>query len=140
MGKIRFGNLPNKLNISAKIPEFDEQVLAEAYSEDSIIEQAPTATMLPPVIEYREVEKIIYVDKPVEVIKEVVKYVDVIKEVPVEVIKYVDKEVIKEVPVEVVKFVEKEVIVEKEVTSIAAMVTVVILGLALIGAIASGTF
>lgn len=68
------------------------------------------------VVVTKEVEKVIYVDNPVEVIKEVevVKYVTVesVKEVEVEKLVYVDKpiEIIKEVQVEVIK--EVPVIIE----------------------------
>ena len=61
------------------------------------------------------VEKIIYKDKIVEVIKEVIK--EVPKEVIVE--KEVIKEIIKEVPVEVIKEVIKEVPIYKETKYIA---------------------
>jgi hypothetical protein len=54
-----------------------------------------------PVEVIKEVEKIIYVDKPVEVVKEVLKEVEVIKEVEIKVPVYVDR------PFEVVKEVEK---------------------------------
>jgi hypothetical protein len=56
-----------------------------------------------------------YVDRPVEVVKEVP--VEVVKEVPVEVVKYVDRpvEVVKEVPVEVVKYVDRPVKVVQKV-------------------------
>lgn len=67
----------------------------------------------------KEVEKIVYVDRPVEVEKIVTVYntQEVIKEVPVYVDRIVEKEVIKEIdkPTIHVQFKEKIVEVEKEV-------------------------
>lgn len=71
--------------------DIDAQDLNVVYTVDATPTQAPLA---PASIEYREIEKIVYVDKPTEVIK------------------YVDREVIKEI--------EKPVIVEKVVLVEAA--------------------
>lgn len=69
---------------------------------EAVTEQPPIPKMEPQIV-----ERVVYVDKPVEVIKEVFidNIVEKLVEVPVEVIKYVDK------PYEVV--VEKSVTVEK---------------------------
>jgi hypothetical protein len=115
MGKIRFGNTSESLPVKPftwppELLDISEQDLSIAYTVDSTPMEAPLATMLPSAIQYQEVEKIVYIDKPVEVVKEV------------KVIEYVEKEVIVEKPVEViktievVKYVDKEVIIEKPVT------------------------
>lgn len=87
-----------------------EQVVKNSYKQGFNIERygllSGTQQPQEPVIEYIEKEVIKYVEKPVEIIKEI----EVIKEVylpPKEVIvtEYIDREVIREVPVE--KIVEK---------------------------------
>ncbi len=106
MGKIRFGNAGQVTPVKPNTwpPELMGDVEVVNYTNN--ITEYVTVPAEP---EYIEIEKIVYVDKPVEVIKEV------------KVIEYVEKEVIVEKPieviktVEVVKYVDKEVIVEKPV-------------------------
>lgn len=106
--------------------------LEKGYSPKIILNEIPNSSVLESDIstevispEVLESVNIVYVDKIVEIEKpvEVIKYVDRIVEVPVEVIKevivekivekeviqYVDKhiEVTKEVPVDVVRFIDK---------------------------------
>lgn len=57
-------------------------------------------------------EKIVYIDRPVEVIKEVL--VDKIIEVPVELVKETIKEVIVEKPIETIKEIIKEVLIKED--------------------------
>jgi len=64
------------------------------------------------------VEKVVYVEKEVEVPVEKVVYVEKEVEVPVEKVVYVEKEVIKEVPVDRVVYVDRPVIKQVEKSSV----------------------
>jgi len=100
------------------------RIIIGGSAAPKLIESEPQVEQLPVEITIKEIEKIVevpvekivtetlYVDKPVEVIKEVQKIIYV--DAPVEVIKEVER--IVEVPVEVIKEVPVEVIVEKIVS------------------------
>lgn len=95
-----------------KVPQ--EQVVKNSYKQGFNIERygllSGTQQPQEPVIEYVEKEVIKYVEKPVEVIKEIEVIREIIKEIPsppkeVIIKEYVDREVVREVPVE--KIIEK---------------------------------
>ena len=100
--------------------------------KDKICDKPIKETLIKEIYLEKEVEIIKEVIKPVEIIKEVIvevpveviKIVEVIVEVPVEVIKIVEiiKEVIVEVPVEVIKIVEVVVEVPVEVIKIVEII------------------
>lgn len=137
MGKIRFSNNTPVAILKAE--------LVHAYADDAVLkleetpsiwdnftqEQAekllnPTVEYItvPAAPEYIEVEKIVYVDKPVEVIK----YVDreIIKEVPVEVIKEVEVvRLLESIPLPP-EIIEKEVLVENKLNKYMVAVIVVL--------------
>lgn len=91
----------------------ENKIVKDSYLQGFRIEKygllSGNSPIVEPEIKYIEKEVIKYIDRPVEVIKEieVIKEVERIKEGPTEVkvIEYVDREVIREVPVE--KIVEK---------------------------------
>ena len=97
MGKLNIG--PSNSNTSIK--QEQPVTITNTIIEERIVE------MPVEIIKEVEVEKIVYVDRPVEIIKEIP--IEVIKEVPTEIIKTV------EVPVEVVKEIEKIVYIPQEI-------------------------
>ena len=126
-----------------KLETWPQELVDTALEDLTIVQTSdstPIATMLPPVIEYKEVEKIVYIDKPVEVIK----YVDreIIKEVPVIVEKVVLVEaaplppdiITKEVIVE--KVIEKEIKVKNEINTIL----IYVIALSLLANVIQGMF
>lgn len=137
MGKARLGpkstkviEEPKKSDKPSKAP-VQQAILPMSFSEQK---ESEIITL----------EKIVYIDKPVETIKEV--FIDVIKEVfvPFEVIKIEEKivEIFKEVPVEVEKiveifvpqkkFIDKEILINKVPTWMLGLViveTLTIIGL-----------
>jgi hypothetical protein len=100
------------------------KIIIGGSAAPKLIQSEPQVEQLPVEIAIKEIEKIVevpvekivtetvYVDKPVEFIKEVI--VERVVEKPVEVIKEIER--IVEVPVEVIKEVQVEVIVEKIVS------------------------
>jgi hypothetical protein len=128
MAKIKtFTSLDNStVNLSAAPVEKEIVIQEKIVYVDKIVE-VPKEVI-------KEVEKLVYVDKPVEVIKKI--HVPI--EVPVEkhVEKIVEKIVTKEVPVEIVKIMEvPKLIIREKVSKWAilamAIQTAVILGLIL---------
>ena len=111
MGKVIVGGTPAP---KIKKMEIREEMPVELPISEVKIE---TVERLVEVPVDRIIKEMVYVDKPVEIIKEVI-----IEKPPVEIVKFIEKqvEVIKEVPYEKVVYVDKpveiikEVIIEKE--------------------------
>lgn len=103
MGKIRFGSkiIDTFINNETKMNSGGEVIASDRPSiwDDFTPEQAEKL-LNPTTVEYIQVpvelEKIVYVNKPVEVIKYVDKEVIVEKIVTVDVVKHVDREVVVE--------------------------------------------
>lgn len=102
MGKIIIGG--------SSAPKIVEPELQKEPSVEIVIPEVRIETVerLVEVPVDRVIKEIVYVDKPLEIVKEIT--VEKIVEVPVEVIKIVEKQV--EVPVEVIKEVTVEKIIE----------------------------
>lgn len=128
MGKLFLGNSKNQDNIALPLnkvilPKEKVEISLPITQEEAVDLYFPSETEeLDPVF----IEKIIYVDRPVEEIKYIEVPIEVIKEVEVEKIVEVIKEIIIVEEKEIIKEVPVQIIIEKKIFKVPSWSWVII--------------